>query len=32
MVANQAKGNKLTSAQAASFTAQANSLKAVLSC
>jgi hypothetical protein len=32
MVANQAKGNKLTSAQAASFTAQANRLKAVLSC
>jgi hypothetical protein len=32
MVANQAKANKLTSAQAASFTAQANRLKAVLSC
>jgi hypothetical protein len=32
MVANQAKGNKLTRAQAASFTAQANRLRAVLSC
>jgi HYR domain len=32
MVATQAKANKLTSAQAASFTAQANRLRAVLSC
>jgi hypothetical protein len=32
MVARQAKGNKLTSAQAASFTAQANRVRAVLSC